>query len=66
MLVIYFTAEIEENKAEVNRLKQLYVSQHRQKMQELTMAPVWEHGHGQLVNPNLILSSRAQRAYMEG
>ncbi|KAF2296835.1 hypothetical protein GH714_007035 [Hevea brasiliensis] len=47
-------AEIEENKAEVNRLRQLHLAlQQQQKLQEQMTLPVWTHGFEQMINPSL-------------
>ncbi|XWS53363.1 hypothetical protein CRYUN_Cryun11dG0151000 [Craigia yunnanensis] len=51
---IIVDAEIEERRAEVDRLRQLYLTQQLQKMQEQTRMDVWEHGlTEEMVNPGL-------------
>ncbi|EEF46023.1 hypothetical protein RCOM_1401660 [Ricinus communis] len=51
-------AEIEENKAEVNRLRQLHLAQQQQNMQGQQMLPTWnEHGFEQIINESFVQST---------
>ncbi|KDP45769.1 hypothetical protein JCGZ_17376 [Jatropha curcas] len=54
-------AEIEENKAEVNRLRQLHLTQQHQKMQEHLMVNAWKM---QMMNSNLTQSDTEQTLFM--